>query len=612
MRITNKRNYPGWAAIGAILLLILSLPRPVAALGGSFSTTGSLVVAREAHTATVLPNGKVLVVGGYNSGALASAELYDPTTGAFSATGSMTTARYFPTATLLPNGKVLVAGGTDGSLVVASAELYDPTTGTFSATGSMTSARYVHTATPLPGGKVLVAGGIDNFGNTLPNAELYDPTTGTFSATGSMTTPRYQHTASLLPNGKVLVPGGADGSLVLASAELYDPTTGTFSATGSMTTARYVHTATLLPNGRVVVAGGYGSSGFPASAELYDPTMGTFSTTGSMTTGRGYYTATPLPNGTVLVAGGIDNSGGLASAELYDPTAGIFSTTGSMITARYQHTATLLPGGKVLVAGGETGNSIPLASAELYEETVIDTAAPIVSSVAISPNPVAVNTSSTLTATLDDSTTGGSNIASAYYSVNGGTPSQMLLTPSAAVTTQASAALPPFAQSNVYSVCVHGTDSAGNTSGDICVLLPVYDPTGGFVTGGGEVASPAGVDLLNTSAAGPATFGFVSKYLPGMNIPSGNLEFQFKQGNLDFKSTSMDWLVVTGEPRAKFHGTGTVNGTNVCNFEVDAWAGSFTGNVDAFGLKITSCSSGGDRYSLPATALTHGRIIIHK
>lgn len=188
----------------------------------------------------------------------------------------------------------------------------------------------------------------------------------------------------------------------------------------------------------------------------------------------------------------------------------------------------------------------------------------------------------------------------------------MLLTPSGVVTTQASASIPPFLQSNVYNICVDGTDSAGNKGADACVLLPVYDPNGSFVTGGGQVASSSGADLLNPTASGQATFGFVSKYLPGRNTPSGNLQFHFKEGNLDFKSTSMDWLVVTGEPRAKFHGTGTINGTNVCNFEVDAWSASFAGNADAFGLKITSCSNGGDRYSLPATALTTGSIIIHK
>ena len=244
-------------------------------------------------------------------------------------------------------------------------------------------------------------------------------------------------------------------------------------------------------------------------------------------------------------------------------------------------------------------------------QTTADTVGPITSDVTVSPNPVSVNTSSALTATVDDLTTGGSNVASAYYSINGGTPSQMLLTPSTAITVQASANLAPIAQSDVYNICVHGADVPGNTGADACTLLPVYDPTGSFVTGGGQVTSPAGADLLNPSAAGQATFGFVSKYLPGRNTPSGNLEFQFKDGNLNFKSTSMDWLVVTGQPRAKFHGTGTVNGVNVCNFEVDAWAGSFTGNVDAFGLKITSCSNGGDRYILPATTLTKGSIIIH-
>jgi len=241
----------------------------------------------------------------------------------------------------------------------------------------------------------------------------------------------------------------------------------------------------------------------------------------------------------------------------------------------------------------------------------LDMVGPVTSSASITPTPLAVNTVSSLSATVDDSTTGGSKVASAYYSVNGSTSTQMLLTPSAVVTTQATATLPPFSQSNVYNVCVHGIDVPGNTGADTCVLLPIYDPNGGFVTGGGQVVSPAGADLLNTSAAGAATFGFVSKYLPGRNTPSGNLEFQFKEGSLNFKSTSMDWLVVTGQPRAIFRGTGTINGTNICKFEVDAWDGSFTGNADAFGLKIFSCASGGDRYSLPATILTKGNVIIH-
>jgi hypothetical protein len=115
------------------------------------------------------------------------------------------------------------------------------------------------------------------------------------------------------------------------------------------------------------------------------------------------------------------------------------------------------------------------------------------------------------------------------------------------------------------------------------------------------------------TAAGPATFGFVSKYLKGRATPSGNLMFFFKAGDLHFKSTSMDWLVVTGEPRAKFRGEGTINGGPVCKFQVDAWDDSFGSDVDAFGIKIHGCDSGTeDRYDLLATPLTKGSIVIHK
>jgi parallel beta-helix repeat protein len=188
----------------------------------------------------------------------------------------------------------------------------------------------------------------------------------------------------------------------------------------------------------------------------------------------------------------------------------------------------------------------------------------------------------------------------------------MTLSQPSSLTVQASAGLSPFAAPSVYNICVRGRDSGSNTGADACILVPVYDPNGGFVTGGGQVWSPAGADLLNISAAGIATFGFVSKYQQGRSVPSGNLEFQFKEGNLNFKSTSMDWLVVTGQPRAVFRGTGTINGGNECKFEVDAWDHSLQpGNVDGFGLKIFSCTGGGDRYSLAPTPLTKGSVIIH-
>ena len=340
-------------------------PTPTPGGSGVFHDTGSLGFGRYQHTATLLPNGKVLVVGGYNGSQLASAELYDPASGLWTATGSLTTARQDHTATLLPNGKVLVAGGYDGSRYLASAELYDPSSGIWTATGSLATARSVHTAALLPKGKVLVAGGYNSSG-ALASAELYDAASGIWTATGSLATAREYHTATLLPNGRVLLVGGDPGTTgALASAELYDPASGIWTATGSLATARERHTATLLPNGKVLVTAGYTGTSHLNNAELYDPASGTWTATGSFATARAGHTATLLLNGQVLVAGGY-NGNYLASAELYDPASGTWTATGSLATARSLHTATLLPNGKVLVAGGYNIALGALASAELY------------------------------------------------------------------------------------------------------------------------------------------------------------------------------------------------------------------------------------------------------
>lgn len=367
------RILPARFVFPLLFLSFATAQRGEAGLVG-FEQTGSMSQPRTNHTATLLPNGKVLV-------ASAGAELYDPANGTWATTGGLATPRRYHTATLLPNGKVLVAGGLSGFHGVPSAELYDPATGTWTPTGSLHTRRRSHTATLLPDGKVLVAGGFVPEPGTIlggfatHTAELYDPASGTWTSTGSLATARTDHTATLLGNGKVLVTGGAtrsggEGTGILASAELYDPQSGTWTSTGNLASARSNHTATLLPNGKVLVASGAGMTGNRlASAELYDPASGTWSPTGSLLTPRVYHTATLLQGGKVLVAGGSDSSGfGSRRAELYDPASGTWMTTGSLVTGRREHTATLLPDGEVLVAGGrnQTVNNDALASAELY------------------------------------------------------------------------------------------------------------------------------------------------------------------------------------------------------------------------------------------------------
>jgi hypothetical protein len=230
-----------------------------------FTPTGSMNVARGGHEATLLGDGRVLITGGVGiSGddpALESAELYDPATGVFTPVGNMSRPRVDHTATLLPDGKVLIAGGFSLSDLAArpslSAELYDPLRRAFVGTGAMKTSRFKHSAVLLPNGKVLICGGADMRGNlTLSSAELYDPQAGDFSGAGETNLPRYKvkNSAVLLKNGKVLIAGGGWG------IEVYDPETGIFSfRVDGIRIERFYLTATLLQTGEVVIVGGYGN-----------------------------------------------------------------------------------------------------------------------------------------------------------------------------------------------------------------------------------------------------------------------------------------------------------------------------------------------------------------
>jgi hypothetical protein len=351
---------------------------------GVFEPTGSLVgpVLSE-RRATLLADGRVLVVGGSARGDSAAAEVYDPGSGTWSSTGSLGNARSDHTATLLDDGRVLVAGG----LREGSAELYEPATGKSTPTGSMASPRMSATATRLADGRVLIAGG--GAGSDLvatATAELYDPATGTFTPTGSMTEARLSHGATLLADGRVLVVGGLAetfGSAV-ATAELYDPTTGTWDRTGSPSvTGRTVQTV-LLPDGRVLLAGGSTGSEDAKDApealsalELYVPDSGTFVPAASMTAGRVAPSLTLLSDGRVLIAGGMTSEGValidrlwrlpvLRSAEIYDPRTDSVVETGSLVTERTGQTAMLLPDGDVLVVGGEEGDANAFGTAERF------------------------------------------------------------------------------------------------------------------------------------------------------------------------------------------------------------------------------------------------------
>jgi len=255
---------------------------------GRWTPTGVMHQVRSGHTATLMPGGGILVAGGYDvKGAEAAsteilgrttAELYDPGSGQWTLTGGMVDPRAGATATLLPDGLVLVAGGDLD--VVRPAELYDPSTGAWTPTGTMTGPRRNHTATLLQDGTVLVTGGFSGSGYTVDapcsgppepcSAELYDPSSGLWTATGKMHADRIGHTATLLPDGRVLVVGlGTAAARV--RAELYNPSTGRWTYTASPAKTRGL-TATLLLDGRVLATGDFSTNS--RAAELYQPRVG--------------------------------------------------------------------------------------------------------------------------------------------------------------------------------------------------------------------------------------------------------------------------------------------------------------------------------------------------
>ena len=254
-----------------------------------------------------------------------------------------------------------------------------------------------------------------------------------------------------------------------------------------------------------------------------------------------------------------------------------------------------------------------------------DETAPVVSNVQVTPNPAPLNTAVTLNATISDADRGDSNIASASYTLDtsdgGAMAPQVGDFDSPTENVTANLAASTFTSAGVHNLCVTGADAAGNVSAPECTLLAVYDPSAGFVTGGGWINSPAGAYVANLTLTGKANFGFVSKYQKGANVPTGETEFQFKAGNLNFHSTSYDWLVVAGA-RAQYKGTGTINGAGDYGFMLTAIDGQVNGGggVDKFRIKIWDKATGAIVYDNqmgasdtdnPTTAIGGGSIVIH-
>jgi len=237
----------------------------------TWENTTPMLAYRALHHLITLNNGEVIAIGGYK---LRSCEIFNPASHSWRYTDSLETLKYFwNTATLLNDGRILVVGGyyfdqsTLQNIHFKKCEIFDPISETWSFADSLADGRSGHTATLLNDGKVIVAGG-QNIGD-LSSCEIYDPVANQWSSAGNLLHARSFHSAVLLSDGKVLVSGGVtpDSTLGTRNCEIYDPITNSWSEAGEMIMPRADHKSLLLLDSTVLITGG---SFEPEIWEIYD------------------------------------------------------------------------------------------------------------------------------------------------------------------------------------------------------------------------------------------------------------------------------------------------------------------------------------------------------
>jgi WD40 repeat protein len=325
-----------WVFCLSALAALLIAPATAGAVNPvSFSPAGNMAVKRDGPGAALLPDGRVLVVGGYDNGTYtASTEIYDPSTNSFSPGPPTPTELYAPAVASLPDGRVLVAGGYDGSNIVARADVFNPSTGTYSHVGPLLHARENTGVAALPDGRILVVGGYDNSNHTVNTTEIFDPKTNAFSPGPTLPERAYGPGVAAISGGRTLVAGGYDSatSSYLDSAFILDSAATAFSPLGSLPARNYSPAGASLPQGRALLAGGYdpaGTGAYLKSALIFDPNTNSFSSAGigSMTGRREEAAAVELKDGRVLVVGGFaGNNENLNTAEVLSVPSNSFST----------------------------------------------------------------------------------------------------------------------------------------------------------------------------------------------------------------------------------------------------------------------------------------------
>jgi PKD repeat protein len=259
-----------------------------------------------------------------------------------------------------------------------------------------------------------------------------------------------------------------------------------------------------------------------------------------------------------------------------------------------------------------------LASTPVSTTAIIANVAPTITSLTLLTDPVPVGSTVALAGAFTDPSTLDTHTATVDWDDDAGAVGAAVNQADRTVSASRT-----FTTAGVYTVSVTVTDDDGASVSRVATsYLVVFDPSAGFVTGGGWITSPAGAYATNPALTGKASFGFVARYEKGATTPTGNTEFQFHAASFEFSSSDYQWLVVAGA-RAQFKGAGTVNGGGNYGFMLSAVDGQETGGggVDKFRIKIWDVATGDVVYdnqmgsaddAEATTALGGGSIVIHK
>lgn len=647
------------ALIASVLALVPAVP---ASAAPGWVTKGSLGTPRASLAAVSGLDGRIYAFGGFNYPPFQefkTAEVYTPATDSWAPIAPMNSEpRSGLGAAVDAAGRIYaIGGGNSSGPFLTDVERYTPATNTWeSLPGLSTNRSTVATATG-PDGRIYALGGYACCYPVLASAEAFNPVTNAWSPIASMPTPRAYHAAATA-NGRIYVFGGTDGVTSYgATVDSYDPATNTWTGRAPMPVGRYAPAATTGSDGKIYLLGGMTAAGVSADVLVYDPVANTWSTGPSLSFGRERLAAATGIDGTIYAIGGstqypyglstvvaltvntaptVDANGPYAGNEgspvaisgtandpdaadtvtttwSYAPGVGVDGGAACSFGDASQLSTTVTctdEGPYTLILTADDGTNPPVSdTADLTVSNVaptVDITAPADGSI------YAVGVSVSVSGTFGDD--GTNDLGGMGCSINwgdGSAPSGGSVSGTTCTSSHS------FAAAGVYTVTLGVDDHDGGTASDT-VMVVVYDPSTGFVTGGGWINSPAGAYAANPSLTGKANFGFVSKYQKGATTPTGRTEFQFTAGSFNFHSDLYHWLVVSGA-RAQYKGTGTVNGAPGYSFLLTA----VDGTPDRFRIKVWS--AGGVVYDnglggsddLTATGTTTsvlggGSIIIHK